>query len=591
LEKRHKLTAKEYPVYIQCDLTGRILFASNNCICLLGANTSELAGQNISSFLGQGIKKQLGKELDAKMTWSNPTGITKDVNVSLLVPSIDTNEVEIYLTPLYYKERESIQLNKKDFEGFIHDLRSPLNTLYQLVHLSEFEDSKEGLLLNLEKIKTITLQLSEIVHDLEGLVSEGSIMTRIIIPEKDIFPILRLIFQSDMDARKIELKLKSSLKSGFNTVYSKVLRILINLIQNAIHYSGAKTVEVNFKTDSKKNIKIEVKDDGKGIYAEDFSSLTKPYVRKDESNQNPEGKGLGLYIVQRLAEVLGGKIEMPQVKSGTKIVITLPGFISQGLEEKLDTKARSGWKSLKGKEIYVLDDDNLNLTFVSNILTKQGIIVNSFRTGKDLLESLHTHVPDLIILDIILSDKDGVIVASEIIEQLGNKTPLLLALSGKVTSFNSLSYKCSGFDEVMAKPVIPQDLLEIINTMFLDTGENNQRLLNEIQNLPAFDESVLRKIDEFTKEDIREELFESFQSEVEETMKLWISNETYLKKKEIFRTLHTWKSSAATLGFVKMEFYSKYLENKFLKSEIKISDINKLLQIISEIKKIINIKR
>ncbi|TVT53732.1 MAG: PAS domain S-box protein [Azoarcus sp. PHD] len=110
-----------------------------------------------------------------------------------------------------------------------------------------------------------------------------------------------------------------------------VSQILINLVQNAIKFTGEGVIEITLlqpgQSDSSHDIAMSVTDTGMGIRAEDQKQLFAPFARISPNDRKaPEGTGLGLHLSQKLAERLGGRIEVSSVYgSGSCFALIIPG--------------------------------------------------------------------------------------------------------------------------------------------------------------------------------------------------------------------------------------------------------------------------
>jgi signal transduction histidine kinase len=107
----------------------------------------------------------------------------------------------------------------------------------------------------------------------------------------------------------------------------KVEMILNNLLQNAANYSPkGSTITIEAKTMDKANISVSVSDEGEGIASENLEQIFQPYYRVGDSNgEKVSGRGLGLYIVQKLVEMQGGRVWVEsEVGRGSHFIFTLP---------------------------------------------------------------------------------------------------------------------------------------------------------------------------------------------------------------------------------------------------------------------------
>jgi signal transduction histidine kinase len=98
--------------------------------------------------------------------------------------------------------------------------------------------------------------------------------------------------------------------------------ILINLISNALKYSGENTMVDIYIRHTPEQITISIEDNGIGISEEDLKHLTDRFFRGTNAI-NIQGTGLGLHIVKKYLEVMDGNISFSsELKKGTKVLLT-----------------------------------------------------------------------------------------------------------------------------------------------------------------------------------------------------------------------------------------------------------------------------
>ena len=107
--------------------------------------------------------------------------------------------------------------------------------------------------------------------------------------------------------------------------FTLITRVISNLVENAIKYSGPGTiVEVN-TWDDEKWVYIEIKDNGVGIPEEELSNIFEKFYRiKNDANHSIKGTGLGLYLVKYFVELHGGTISVDSIAGKeTKFLVKL----------------------------------------------------------------------------------------------------------------------------------------------------------------------------------------------------------------------------------------------------------------------------
>ena len=90
-----------------------------------------------------------------------------------------------------------------------------------------------------------------------------------------------------------------------------ITRVISNLVENSIKYSGPGSVVEVLTWDDEKWVYIEIKDNGVGIPAEELSNIFEKFYRiKNDANHSIKGTGLGLYLVKYFVELHGGSISV-----------------------------------------------------------------------------------------------------------------------------------------------------------------------------------------------------------------------------------------------------------------------------------------
>ena len=136
--------------------------------------------------------------------------------------------------------------------------------------------------------------------------------------------------------------------------------------------------------------------------------------------------------------------------------------------------------------IVLVDDDSINLKIATNILTKQGISVTTFSSGKELLEYLDDHTPDLILLDILMPEMDGFETLSRLRKLELTKgqieTPVIFLTSDETNESESKGFEM-GVSDYIRKPFKAEILVRRIENVL-----NRQRLITHFQEEATIDQ-------------------------------------------------------------------------------------------------------
>ncbi len=257
-------------------------------------------------------------------------------------------------------------------------------------------------------------------------------------------------------------------------------QILWNLLSNAIKFSHAGgTIRVSLRREGPR-LKLSVQDFGQGISADFLPQLFDRFTQSDSpGNRRHGGLGLGLSIVQHLAELHGGTVfaESAGAGMGTTLRVELcveprPEDLSaadasrnspQGADETLQADAHP----LQGLDILVVEDDPDAREMLSLVLTDRGARVRLANDHAGAIAAIGDSMPDVLISDIGLPGKDGYEVIRNVrvmAQQAPTDSRRLPAIA--LTAFSRADDRAkaldAGFDDHLTKPLRPHALVAAI---------------------------------------------------------------------------------------------------------------------------------
>ena len=265
----------------------------------------------------------------------------------------------------------------------------------------------------------------------------------------------------------------------------RIRQIIVNLLTNAIKYterggitfSVSGTVEPGEKGGKILRMALRVQDTGIGIRQEDQERLFQSFQRLDEArNRNIEGSGLGLRITAQLVDLMKGEIHLEsEYGKGSTFTVTIPQLIqgdevvgnldvATAAEERAAKDASKVFTAPKMR-LLVVDDVELNLKVVRGFLKESQIQIDTASSGPQCLQLAVGTRYDLILLDHMMPDMDGVetfrrLRAME--HSLNRETPVVMMTANAIVGARE-EYLEMGFDDYLSKPVIEADLLRMIS--------------------------------------------------------------------------------------------------------------------------------
>jgi PAS domain S-box-containing protein len=227
------------------------------------------------------------------------------------------------------KEKQLNEIKSRFVSMASHEFRTPLSTVLSSASLAmkyTTTEEQDKRVRHFEKIKASVKQLNDILEDFLSLgkLDEGKTQTHS--SELDLEDFISELIEETKGFLKKNQHIHFDYK-GNKEVFSdkKLLKnILINLITNAIKFSG-EDGKINIAADiTESRGVVSVSDNGIGIPEEDLEHMFSSFYR-GANVLNIQGTGLGLHIVKRFVELLEGQVEIEsELGSGTTITITIP---------------------------------------------------------------------------------------------------------------------------------------------------------------------------------------------------------------------------------------------------------------------------
>lgn len=239
----------------------------------------------------------------------------------------------------------------------------------------------------------------------------------------------------------------------------RLLQILHNVIGNAIKFTDAGAVNVQIDCTGRDRIGLRVIDTGIGMTAEEQTHVFEDFGQADGSiARKYGGTGLGMAIVKRLVDMMGGTVEFTSERGkGTSVVIDLPLPVSQEAVAAAPAEAAGGPEvDLAGLRVLAADDNRTNRMILSAMMGQLGIAPRMAEGGAQALEAFEREPFDAIILDISMPDIDGITVLNEIRAReraRGRGRVPVLAFTANAMAHQIESYLRAGFDDCLTKPL------------------------------------------------------------------------------------------------------------------------------------------
>jgi PAS domain S-box-containing protein len=331
---------------VMLDEKGHVKRVNDGFEALFGYNGSELFGQSLNKFIvpeelqseGDSINNSIATSQIVRLETVRQNRDGKPLNVIVYGVPVNLDEQTIGIFGVYVdithrkNVEEELKVRNAELDNFVykvsHDLRAPLSSILGLVHLAALPD-------NTDNLDDYLKLIGSKIHDLDKFITDVLSHSKNLKLDVQVSPInlnelVQNTFSSVSYLKGVDtIKLDVVVRGG--TFYSdpwRLSEILRNLISNSVKYRNTAAIP-NSKIEVRALISptlchLEFCDNGIGIAAHHLAKVFDMFFRAHEKS---DGSGLGLYIVKKAVEKLGGSIKMDsQLGIGTRYEILIPNF-------------------------------------------------------------------------------------------------------------------------------------------------------------------------------------------------------------------------------------------------------------------------
>lgn len=371
---------------------------------------------------------------------------------------------------------------KSDFLARMsHEIRTPLNAVLGMNELiikesddssiKEYANDAYRSASNLLTIINDILDFSKVESGKMTLINEPFDTVDILHEEYTIFS-----FKSEEKGIALLFDIAKDIPSKLNGDNIRIKQVITNLLNNAMKYTDQGTVTLRVSLENARNdianVLFEVIDTGRGIREEDMTKLFAAFERIDEKNSRSiEGTGLGLNIAKVMLKLMDSELKVESTfGKGSRFYFTLPLEIVDSTPIgtfNIDENSKNSETEKKEELIYnpnlrilAVDDNMVNLKVFEGLLRKTGATIEKASSGRAALEMTLKNKYDIIFLDHMMPEMDGIDTLQNMKVQPDGKnidTPVVVLTANAIKGSREV-YLNAGFDDVCYKPTTQSEL-------------------------------------------------------------------------------------------------------------------------------------
>lgn len=480
-----------------------------------------------------------------------------------------------------YREAVHASMEKSNFlANMSHEIRTPINTILGMDEMILRENKDIEIEHYADNIRNAGKTLLSIVNDILDFTKMESGKMVLTCKRYNVANLLNdlidaVAIKTEEKGLELSLDIDEKLPGVLYGDEVKVKQAITNVLINAVKYTkyGSVTMQVHAeKKDLEETILcFDIIDTGIGIREEDQDKMFSSFVRLEEKrNRSIEGTGLGMAITKQIMDIMQGQIKIESVYGkGTKVHLS---FTQKILDEepigKFENWYRTGHRKTRtyveqyrtDVKLLVVDDNEMNLEVIKGLLKQTGAKIETADSGKECLRLFEKENYDLIFLDHMMPEMDGVETLHKLQQIMKDRKAdvPVIALTANAISGAREEYLSCGFADYIAKPVEYKNLIEVIQSFLPDRIEKRADIKNQEEIYAEYLEKEgihMKNALKYAGGDLHQylhllELFVSSRAD-EKERKL---HEAYCRQiwKDYVVYVHGLKNSARTLGIDKL---------------------------------------
>ncbi|MDQ8192000.1 ATP-binding protein [Roseibacillus persicicus] len=423
----------------------------------------------------------------------------------------------------HQKLKELDESKTNFFANVSHELRTPLTLILgPIEQLASYAPVRDNPKLNtlVQSMEENGFRLLRLINELLDIIrldgGQYGVRTELTQIDDLMGSIYRsLVPTAEQKGLNLELHLESAPKGTFQIDRMKFEKVLINLATNAIKFTQpGGTVKLIARETTGREVEFEISDTGAGMSDEEKENVFRRFWQADASSKRRHrGAGIGLSLVKGLVDLLEGTIQVSsEMDEGTTFTVKLPlgpstqtssiALDDDDLDpiEELNRKAQFGGLIVEANAMPVVDplffdapdnktpvilvaedEPDVRQLIVSQLSSYKLLIATN---GNQAIELATQYLPDLLLLDWMMPEKDGLEVCQILRKTTALERAPIIMLTARIDERSKIEALQAGANDFLTKPFAPTELKLRISHL-LNTGRFEKEVVQKSQELGA----------------------------------------------------------------------------------------------------------
>lgn len=367
-----------------------------------------------------------------------------------------------------------------------HEIRTPMNAIIGLDSLALSEENVP------ESVKEYLIKIGSSAQHLLNIINDILDMSRIesgkMVIKNDRFSLKKLfefidtmmVSQCGEKGLAYVSKMEENVGEYFFGDDMKLKEILINILGNSVKYTD-RGGSITFKVEkiagygNKSTLLFTVTDTGIGMDKDFLPRIFDSFAQEDVSAINKYGStGLGMAITKNLVDMMNGRIEVDSKKGeGSEFRVTLTFENAEGIDfQEGEEKPKENGEDieLKGRNILVAEDMDINAQIIMKILDAKGIRADRAENGKvalEMFEASEEGFYDAILMDMRMPQMTGLEATAAIraLDRTDAKLIPIIALTANAFDEDVERSLQAGLNAHLSKPLSPEDIFRTLKNL------------------------------------------------------------------------------------------------------------------------------